>query len=118
MIMHSPRSLRRAYVEWVEEQIETYKDTIPRARLLALADEVVSDLRVNAAGQYQLTEMLLCSAVDRHVFRQLKLPGFRAWRARLDRDAAAPREPAARALLSARAEQGDAEEPAGAVAVS
>jgi hypothetical protein len=75
----SPRSLRRSYLEWVEEQVENYKDSIPRAELLHLADRVVEELRVNPRGQYQLTELLLCDAVDRHIFRLLKLPSYRAW---------------------------------------
>ena len=75
----TPRSLRRAYVEWVEEQIEEFKDRIPRAQLLAIADEVVTELRVDGDGQYQLTEILLCNAMDRRIFRMLKLPGYRAW---------------------------------------
>lgn len=76
-----PRSLRRAYVEWVEAQIEEYKETVPRAQLLDLADEVVTELRMDKDGQYQLTEILLCNAMDRRIFRMLKLPGYRAWRA-------------------------------------
>jgi hypothetical protein len=75
----TPRSLRRAYVEWVEEQIEEFKERIPRAQLLAMADEVVTGLRVDGGGQYQLTEILLCNAMDRRIFRMLKLPGYRAW---------------------------------------
>ena len=75
----TPRSLRRAYVEWVEEQIEEFKDRIPRAQLLAMADEVVTELRMDGGGQYQLTEILLCNAMDRRIFRRLKLPGYRAW---------------------------------------
>lgn len=75
----SPRSLRRAYLDWVEEQVESFKDTIPRADLLRLADEVVDDLRVNRNGQYQLTELLMCAAMDRRIARILKLPGYRAW---------------------------------------
>ena len=73
------RSLRRAYVDWVEEQIEEFKDRIPRSQLLQLADEVVTGLRVDEDGQYQLTEILLCNAMDRRIFRMLKLPGYRAW---------------------------------------
>jgi hypothetical protein len=75
----SPRSLRRAYLEWVEEQVEEFKDAIPRSRLLNIADEVVGDLRLSRGGQYQLTEVLLCDAMNRHLFKLLKLPGYRAW---------------------------------------
>ena len=79
MNAQSPRSLRRAYLEWVEEQVEEFKDAIPRSRLLNIADEVVGDLRLSRGGQYQLTEVLLCDAMNRHLFRLLKLPGYRAW---------------------------------------
>jgi hypothetical protein len=77
--MESPRSLRRAYLEWVEGQVEDFKDSIPRGRLLAIADEVVGDLRLSRGGQYLLTEILLCDAMNRYLFRMLKLPGYRAW---------------------------------------
>ena len=75
----SPRSLRRAYLEWVEEQVEDFKDSIPRSRLLAIADEVVTELQLARGGQYQLTEILLCDAMNRYLFRLLKLPGYRDW---------------------------------------
>ncbi len=84
-----PQSLRRAYLEWVEEQIEDFKDGVPRSQLLQLADEVVAELRVNNKGQYQLTEMLLWEAVDRKIFRLLKLPSYRSWSASQMRRAAA-----------------------------
>lgn len=72
-------SRRRAYLEWVEEQIENYKESVSREVLLGVADEVVTELRVNARGQYQLTELLLAEAVDRQIFRMLKLPSYRSW---------------------------------------
>ena len=74
------RSLRRIYLEWVEARIEAYKDDMPRNELLQLADEIVEELRVSRKGQYQLTEVLLCAAMDRKIFRELKLPGYRRWR--------------------------------------
>jgi hypothetical protein len=79
MSAKTPRSLRRAYLEWVEEQVEEFKDSIPRAQLLDIAEQVVNGLRVTQGGQYQLTELLLCNAVDRYLVRMLKLPGYRAW---------------------------------------
>lgn len=79
MPRNSAPSLRQIYEEWVEDQIEDYKDSVNRSDLLRLADEVVEDLRVNAGGQYQLTEMLLWTAVDRKIFKLLKLPGYRTW---------------------------------------
>jgi hypothetical protein len=77
------RSLRRTYLEWVDEQIEEFKDQIPRSELLLLAERVVEELRVDNDGQYQITELLLCEAVDRSIFRLLKLPSYRSWRANL-----------------------------------
>lgn len=79
MQLQTSGSLRRAYDEWVEEQIEGYKEAVSRADLLRLADDVVTDLRISQKGQYQLTELLLLEAVDRKIFRLLKLPGYRAW---------------------------------------
>ena len=81
MTAPSPRSLRRAYLDWVEEQVEEFKDSIPRSQLLFIAEQVVEELRMTRGGQYQLTELLLCNAVDRHLARLLKLPGYRAWAA-------------------------------------
>lgn len=79
MGVQSTRSLRQAYLEWVEEQVENYKESVPRAELLQLADEAIEELRVSRRGQYQLTELLLCSAVDRKIARLLRLPGYRSW---------------------------------------
>lgn len=77
----TPSSRRRAYLEWVEEQIETFKESVSRTELLAIADEVVRDLRVSESGQYQWTELLLAEAVDRKIFKMLKLPSYRSWAA-------------------------------------
>jgi hypothetical protein len=99
MMPSSPRSLRRAYLEWVETQVEDFKDSIPRTRLLAIADSVVGELRLSQGGQYQLTEVLLCDAVNRHLFRLLKLPGYRAW---CEQRATAPRDPAEPRVIAFR----------------
>ena len=79
MQLRSSRSLRLSYLDWVEDQIESYKDAVSRSDLLHLAEEAVDELRVSQEGQYQLTEVLLCEAVDRKIFRLLKLPGYRSW---------------------------------------
>jgi hypothetical protein len=89
----SSRSLRRAYLEWVEEQVEAFKESIPRGDLLRLADEVVNELRVSEKGQYQLTELLLCTAIDRRITRMLRLPGYRAWCAERRQEPVARRAP-------------------------
>lgn len=79
MPRNSSQSLRQVYRDWVEDQIEDYKDSIPRSDLLRIADEACEEIRVNGRGQYQLTEMLVANAVDRKIFALLNLPGFRAW---------------------------------------
>lgn len=90
MQLDSARSIRRAYLDWVEEQVENYKDEIPRSELLRMADEVVRELRMNDAGQYQLTELLICHAIDKRIVRMLKLPGYRTWSAKRRAALAAP----------------------------
>lgn len=79
MTSPSPASLKSLYLAWVEEQIEDYKESLPRSELLRLADDVVTDLRITRRGQYQLTEVLLCDEVDRKIFDLLDLPGYRSW---------------------------------------
>ena len=103
----SPASLRRLYLEWVEEQIEDFKDSVPRSELLRIADEVVADLQVNRKGQYQLTEMLLMEEVDRTLFRRLKLPSFSSWAAAYRRPS--PADVGAREPAAGGAECGDPE---------
>jgi hypothetical protein len=75
----SASQLRQIYRQWVEDQIEEFKDSVSRSDLLRIADEAVADLRINQDGQYQLTEVLLWNAVDRKIFKLLKLPGYRMW---------------------------------------
>ncbi len=75
----SASSLRQIYDTWVEDQVEDFKDSVSRSDLLRLAEEACDDLRVNPTGQYQITEILLTTAVDRKIFKLLKLPSYRTW---------------------------------------
>jgi hypothetical protein len=70
---------RRLYELWIEEQIEEHKAALSREELLSLADEAVAGLFDAPDGQYPLTEILLCDAVDRLLFDRLGLPDFRQW---------------------------------------
>jgi hypothetical protein len=74
-----PPHPRRLYDAWVEEQIEDHKCSMSRDELLSLADEAVSQLFDSPDGQYPLTEILLCDAVDRLLFVRLGLPDYRQW---------------------------------------
>jgi hypothetical protein len=77
----SDSSLRQLYLQWVEETIEDYKESIPRSELIQIAEDVIHRLDVTRRGQYQLTELLLLEEVDRAIYRLLKLPGYRRWAA-------------------------------------
>ena len=70
---------RHVYNAWVEEQLEDYKSSLTRDELLSLADEAVQKLFTTPDGQYPLTEILLCDAVDALLFRRLGLPDYKQW---------------------------------------
>jgi hypothetical protein len=74
------RSLKHEYELFVEEEIENYKDSIPRVALLKIGDEAVATLQSQA--QFALTELLLCEQVDEIIAKRLRLPTYRTWRAR------------------------------------
>jgi len=72
------RSLRHEYELFVEEEIEKYKESLPRSALLGIGDEAAKSL---AAGpQIGLTELLLCEEVDRIIRKRLRLASYRTWR--------------------------------------
>lgn len=79
--MSSPSTTpRQQYLDWVDDQIEEYKASRTREELLDVAEEAVARLRAHPDGQYALTELLLCDAVDALIFEKLGLPDYRGWR--------------------------------------
>jgi hypothetical protein len=72
------RSLRHEYELYVEEEIEKYKDSLPRSALLSIGDEAAKLLA--ADPQIALTELLLCEEVDRIIRKRLRLSSYRSWR--------------------------------------
>ena len=74
------RSLKHEYELFVEQEIENYKESVPRSVLLGIGDEAVSAL--SAQAQFALTELLLCDEVDRIIFKRLRLPTYETWRRR------------------------------------
>ena len=80
MAQRPTRSLKHEYELFVEQEIENYKESVPRSVLLGIGDEAVSSL--SAAPQFALTELLLCEEVDRLIFKRLRLPTYDAWRRR------------------------------------
>jgi hypothetical protein len=72
-------SPRQRYQEWIEEQLEEHKAALTRDELLDLAEVAVAQLFDAPDGQYPLTEILLCDAVDRLLLARLNLPDYRQW---------------------------------------
>jgi hypothetical protein len=74
------RSLKHEYELFVEQEIENYKESVPRSVLLSIGDEAVASLC--SEPQLALTELLLCDEVDRLITRRLRLPAYDTWRRR------------------------------------
>lgn len=74
------RSLKHEYALFVEQEIENYKESVPRSVLLSIGDEAVAAL--SAQPQLALTELLLCEEVDRIIVKRLRLPSYESWRRR------------------------------------
>lgn len=72
------RSLRHEYELYVEEEIEKYKESLPRSALLGIGDEAAKVLA--ADPQIGLTELLLCEEVDRIIRKRLRIASYRSWR--------------------------------------
>jgi hypothetical protein len=75
---HPQRSLRHEYELYVEEEIEKYKESLPRSALLGIGDEAAKLLASDP--QIGLTELLLWEEVDRIIRKRLGLASYRAWR--------------------------------------
>ena len=71
------RSLKYEYELYVEQELEAYKESVPRSTLLRIGDEAVAALA--AQQQLALTELLLCEEVDRIIRKRLRVPSFRTW---------------------------------------
>ena len=78
MATRTARSFRHEYELFVEQEIENYKESIPRAAILAIGDEAAAKLATEA--QFALTEMLLVEEVDRIIAKRLRLPKYETWR--------------------------------------
>ena len=72
------RSLKHEYELFLDQEIENYKESVPRSVLLSIGDEAVSAL--SQQPQFALTELLLCEAVDRIIIKRLRLPKYETWR--------------------------------------
>jgi hypothetical protein len=78
---HRPtRSLQHEYERYLEQEIENYKESVPRSVLLSIGDEAVAALAREA--QFTLTELIVWEEVDRIIARRLRLPSPTTWRRR------------------------------------
>jgi hypothetical protein len=78
MAQRPSHSLKYEYAQYIEREIESYKESVPRSVLLSIADEAVRTLA--AADQLALTEFLLCAEVDKIIFKRLRLQSYATWR--------------------------------------
>jgi hypothetical protein len=78
---HRPtRSLQHEYERYVEQEIEAYKESVPRSVLLSIGDEAVAALAKDE--QFTLTELIVWEEVDRIIAKRLRLPSAPTWRRR------------------------------------
>lgn len=91
MASQPQRSLKHEYELYVEQEIENYKDSIPRSHILRIGDEAVANLR--AADQMAFDEILIWAEVDRIIRLRLGIPSYATWRRRRLKLIAAYRRP-------------------------
>ena len=80
MDQSAPRSLKYEYDLFIENEIESYKDSISRTTLLQIGDEAVASLQ--SAAQFSMNELLLVVEVDKIIRKRIGLPSYATWRKR------------------------------------
>ena len=91
MSVRGPKSLRHEYSQYVDREIEAYKDSVSREHLCGIADFAQSALE----GELQLgmRDVLLAAEVDRIIAKRLKIPSFETWRRRRVKNSSEPKRP-------------------------
>jgi hypothetical protein len=84
-------SLKQEYDDYVEREIEDYKDRVSRSALLKIADEAVVCL--HDQEQVTLNELVLLHEVDRIITKRLRIPTYSSWARRRRKEMAALRRP-------------------------
>ncbi len=84
----SPQSLRHEYELYFDREVESYKNSVSRAHLCAIAD--AAQVSLDAAPQLGLHDLLLAAEVNRHIARRLSIPDFGNWSRRRLRHANEP----------------------------
>jgi hypothetical protein len=78
MPTRSPVSLRHEYEQYVEQEIENYKFSLPRAMILRIGDEAVAFLREREQPEFD--ELVIWAEVDTIIRKRLRLPSYATWR--------------------------------------
>jgi hypothetical protein len=73
-------SLRYEYELYVEQEIEIYKDSVPRSSILRIGDEAVAFLREREQPEFD--ELVIWAEVDKIIRRRLRIPSYATWRRR------------------------------------
>jgi hypothetical protein len=73
-------SLKHEYELYVDQEIENYKDSIPRAAILRIGDEAVAFLREREQPEFD--ELVIWAEVDKIIRKRLRLPAYATWRRR------------------------------------
>jgi len=76
----SPRSLRHEFQQFVEREVEDYKNSVSTSFLHSIATEAARAL--DEGAQLGMREVLLADEVDRIIAKRLRLPGYETWRRR------------------------------------
>ncbi len=87
----SPRSLRAEYNQYVEREVEDYKNTVSTVFLHSIATEAARAL--DEGAQLGMREVLLADEVDRIIAKRLRLPSYETWRRRRLKNANELRKP-------------------------
>lgn len=84
-------SLKQEYDDYVEGEIDDYKDRVSRSALLKIADEAVVCL--HEQEQVTLNELVLRDEVDRIITARLRIPTYATWARRRRKEMATLRRP-------------------------
>lgn len=87
----SPRSLQHEYQEYIEREVEDYKNSVSTSFLHAIANEAARTL--DEGAQLGMREVMLADEVDRIIARRLRLPSYSVWRKRRLKNANELRKP-------------------------
>jgi len=81
----SPRSLRQEYQQYVEREVEDYKNSVSTTFMYGIAQEAAKALE--EAPQLGIREVMLADEVDRIIAKRLRLPSYETWRRRREKNA-------------------------------